>query len=224
MCGRFALSPQTGDIEKLVPGLRVEVDIPPRYNIAPTQDAASILNDDQKAVSYLRWGLIPFWAKDPAIGNRMINARAETVTEKPAYKGPFKKKRCLVLATGYYEWKKEAGSKRKIPYFIRLKSQKPFTFAGLWDNWTDENGKDVQSCTLITTEANDVTSEIHHRMPVIISPEARMDWLDSVAADVEKLSSLLVPYEEEPMEAYEVSALVNNPGNDTPECIKPVDG
>ena len=151
MCGRFSLSVQTKEVEKLVPNLKVYEDQPPRYNIAPSQNIAAVLNDGNNVLAFPKWGLIPFWAKDPAIGNKLINARAETLDVKHSFKHSLKKRRCLVFADGFYEWKKIKGSTRKSPFFIRMKSGDPFTFAGLLDNWRNPEGDYIQSATLITT-------------------------------------------------------------------------
>lgn len=220
MCGRFALSPKTKDVEKLHP-IKVDLTkITPNYNIAPSQKIACIINDNELKQTELIWGLIPFWAKDQSIGNKLINARAETIDEKPAFKNSFKKRRCLILTSGFYEWKKISGGK-KIPYFITLKSSSLFTFAGLWDEWTSPTGEIIQTATIITTDANQIMSGIHNRMPVILSPENSIIWLDMKSSE-KTLKSLLMPYDSRDMQAYEVSLLVNNPRNNAPELIEPL--
>lgn len=222
MCGRFALSAKTGDIEKLLPDSKITARIDSRYNIAPTQKIAAILNTNPFEINYLRWGLIPGWAKDSSIGNSLINARAETITEKASFKVSFKKRRCLILASGFYEWKSIPGEKKKIPHFIKLKSGDTMTFAGLWDSWRDENSNDINSCTIITTSPNELMAGIHNRMPVIVHPADRMLWLSN-SFDEKKMLDLLKPYESDEMTAYPVSNKVNIPGFDDESCLIPVD-
>ena len=218
MCGRFALSAVTSDIEKLQKGLVSKTEIKPRYNIAPTQDIAVIMNDLPNEVHSVHWGLIPFWAKEKSIGNKMINARAESVDQKASFKHPFKKKRCLILTTGFYEWKKEKGKNSKTPYYFHLLNDDIFTFAGLWSYW--EKGEEpITSATIITTEANDLVGQIHDRMPVIIGKNDWEKWL-STETKPEELKSLLKPFPSEEMDTYEISKKVNNPENDFPEIIE----
>ena len=225
MCGRFAFSAKTEDIERLLPEVKVDKEIPERYNIAPSQEVAAVINDRSNEITFLKWGLIPFWAKDPKIGNKMINARAESVRSKGSFKHPFKRKRCLVLADGFYEWKKEKGVSQKIPYFCRLKSGDPFTFAGLWDEWKDENDEPVRTFTIITCPPNELMKPIHDRMPVILNEECRKAWIEEgETSDPDFLEQCLRPYDADEMEAYEISRRVNSPANDDPEIIKPVDG
>ena len=175
-------------------------------------------------IDFFHWGLIPSWAKDPKIGNRMINARSETLAEKPSFRSAYKRRRCLVLADGYYEWQKIPGEKTKQPVYIRLKSQKPFAFAGLWEVWKGEGmDEPLRSCTIITCPPNAVLAEIHHRMPVILPADAYAAWLAPDDQSSEVLQPLLVPYADEEMEAYPVSRFVNRSANNSPECIAPVD-
>jgi putative SOS response-associated peptidase YedK len=214
MCGRFTLSAEIGEIiadENYV--LKFDRRFQPRYNIAPTQDVAAVLNDGERAVRLVRWGLIPSWAKDPAIGNRMIIARAESVAEKPSFRVPLRRKRCLILADGFYEWKVMAGRKNKQPFFLRLKSRKPFAFAG--------SGTPLTSCTIITTEPNELAASIHDRMPVILPRERYNFWLNPAEQPPEKLLPILRAFPAGDMEAYPVSTLVNNPKVDDPKCIEP---
>jgi putative SOS response-associated peptidase YedK len=168
----------------------------------------------------LRWGLIPSWAKDAAIGNRMINARAETVAEKPSFRRALQQRRCLILADGFYEWRQEG--KKKTPLFITLASREPFAFAGLWETWRPPDGEAIHSCTIITTTPNALMESIHNRMPVILAREAETTWLDRTITEPEKLLPLLVPYPETLMDAYEVALTVNSPRNDSPACIAPI--
>jgi putative SOS response-associated peptidase YedK len=168
----------------------------------------------------LRWGLIPSWADDPEIGSRMINARSETVAEKPSFRRAFKERRCLIPANGFYEWRKENGGKQ--PYYFRMKDGRPFAFAGLWESWDRHGGGEIQSCTILTTDANDLVSEIHHRMPVILPQEDYELWLDSTLREPDQLLPLLAPYPTNDMEAYPVSRRVNNPSNNEPGCVESV--
>lgn len=215
MCGRFTLI----DIDDIRERFKTEpIDLKPNYNVAPTQNIPVILNHQ---LSMFRWGLIPFWAKNPSIGHKMINARAETVDEKPSFKHSLQRKRCLILADGFYEWKKEGSSKR--PYRITLKNKELFGFAGLWDTWKSPAGDIVKSCTIITTRPNELMEGIHDRMPVILSRNAERVWLDQSIVDSVSLKSLLVPYPAELMVAYEVSEFVNSVKNNGPECLDPAE-
>jgi putative SOS response-associated peptidase YedK len=180
-----------------------------------------VQGDGKRTLELFRWGLIPWWAEDPAIGNRMINARAETLGEKPAFKNLLEKRRCLVLADGFYEWRKEG--KSKIPMRFKLKSGEPFEFAGLWDSWKQPDGSLLRTYTIVTTEPNDVLRPIHSRMPVMLSNDDALKWL-AVDDEIAHALTLLKPFPADAMEGYDVSPLVNNPLNDSPECIKPIEG
>lgn len=221
MCGRFTLRSKASDVAEVF-GLHEVPELPPRFNIAPTQGVPIVRlgEDGRRQLSLVHWGLIPFWAKDAAIGNRMLNARGDTVASKPAFRQSFLKRRCLVVADGYYEWQKTAGSKKQ-PYYIRLKCDRPFGFAGLWDRWKHD-GTAIESCTIITTNANDLMEPIHDRMPVIIPPDAYDIWLDPVVQEPERLQPFLSPYPAAELTAYPVSTVVNNPRNEQPECIMEV--
>jgi putative SOS response-associated peptidase YedK len=218
MCGRFTL---TVDINAI--GKAFNVSVPPslqsapRYNIAPTQNVVSILSNGTAQLDLLRWGLIPSWSKDESIGSKMINARAETLAEKPSFKRLLNAKRCLVVADGFYEWRKEQGG--KTPMYITLKEHEMFAIAGLWDTWRSPDGEQIRTCTLITTQPNELVASIHNRMPVILSNEAQKAWLDPSFHDEHVLSSLLVSYPAEEMSAHPVSRLVNNPHYDSAELI-----
>jgi putative SOS response-associated peptidase YedK len=216
MCGRYTL---TIDIKTVAEkfGVPASLDTSARYNIAPTQEVVSVMRNGASHLEWLRWGLIPSWAKDESIGSRMINARAETLTEKPSFKGLLRAKRCLIVADGFYEWKQENGS--KIPMYMTLKSGEPFAFAGLWDLWKSPGGEHIRSCTIITTEPNDLVASIHNRMPAILLPGAYADWLDPDIRDEQALSHWLAPYPAEEMTARPVSRLVNDPRRDSPELI-----
>jgi putative SOS response-associated peptidase YedK len=222
MCGRFTLTADPNELRAAFPFVNIPEDPQPRYNVAPSQPVAVVPNDGENKLDYYVWGLIPFWAKDPSIGNRMINARSETLTEKPSFKSAFRRRRCLIPASGFYEWKAEEGQKTKTPMYIQLEDGRPFAFAGLWDRWNSPDGSTVLSCTIITTGPNELVSQIHNRMPVILKPEDYPLWLDPGEPPVEKLSQLLAPYPSKEMKAYPVSRMVNKPDYDAPELIKPV--
>ena len=222
MCGRYTLKAiaeilaDQFDFEKLS-------DANPRYNIAPAQLVACVrfLPGSQKREGImLRWGLIPSWATDPDIGMKLINARAETVDERPSFRKSFRQRRCLVLADGFYEWRRE--ERIKQPYYIRMKDERPFAFAGLWEYWTNPDGQVVESCALITTAPNELMIPIHNRMPVIVDPDCYDEWLDPMQQEVAKLNALLRPYPAEYMMAYPVDRLVNNVSFDDSRCIEPL--
>ena len=225
MCGRYAMTLLPEELMGRF-GLEADFSYTPRYNIAPSQENPVVaIMENKRVIKLMRWGLVPSWAKDEQMGNRMINARAETVSEKPSFKRSLKTKRCLIPASGYYEWKELPESrptkKVKVPMYFRLKNDKPFAFAGLWDKWGRFDGKEVISYTIITTEPNSISEPIHNRMPVILREEDEALWLDHTITDTEKLLSMLKPYPSDEMEVYEVSKLVNSPRNDLPDCIKP---
>ena len=222
MCGRFT---QTALPEAIARQFEV-AELPlfiPRYNIAPSQPIATIRiepDTSTRKLVMLRWGLIPSWAKDPKIGSQCINAKAETVAEKPSFRSAFKKRRCLVVATGFYEWQVQGRTKQ--PMWIGLRSKQPFAFAGLWEHWKPAEGESLETCTIITTEPNDLMAPIHNRMPVILAPASYDKWLDPLFQQVESLTALLRPYPSEELTAYPVSTLVNNPRHDVPQCLEPV--
>ncbi|RCS53950.1 SOS response-associated peptidase [Bremerella cremea] len=221
MCGRYTLRARLNQLLQIY-AAESDVELEPRYNIAPTQDVATVRSTADSAtreLALLHWGLIPSWADDPKIGNHMINARGETVAEKPSFRTALKRRRCLVLADGFYEWKKEG--KAKQPHFIRMKDDGPIAFAGLWEHWR-KNGLTIESCTIITTSANKLMSELHDRMPVILSGNDIDLWLDQKVEDSKTLLPMLDPYPDEEMETYPVSTLVNSPKNESSECIEPL--
>ena len=220
MCGRFSLSTAIDLLAEHFEITEMPENFMKRYNIAPTQPVVVISTHPERRLDFFRWGLIPSWAKDPSIGNRIINARAETIAEKPSFKRSFKKRRCLILADGFFEWKKEG--KVKMPIHIRLKSKEPFAFAGLWDIWHSPDGEVIPSCTIITCEPNSLLKKFHHRMPVILTPDSYDAWLDHKIEDTDELLKLLKPYSAKSMEAFEVSTVVNSPARDLPECILPI--
>ena len=221
MCGRYTLIADLGDLAQRFEFDGSDFSYDPGYNIAPTESVLTVRNLDGREAAFMRWGLIPFWAKDPKIGSRMINARAETVAEKPAFRNALKKRRCLVLADGYYEWQKTPVGKR--PFRIVMRSGESFAFAGIWETWKDIQGNVVPSCTIITTAANDFLAPIHNRMPVILPRESEGTWLDPDTDDAVVLAHILVSSPGEDMDAYEVSKMVNYARNDGPEVIARVD-
>jgi putative SOS response-associated peptidase YedK len=220
MCGRFTLTIDPAELMEHFHLNAADEPVVPRYNIAPTQNVAVVLNESPERLSVVQWGLIPSWAKDPSIGAQMINARAETLTEKPAFRAAFKKRRCLVLADGFYEWRKEADGKTKTPMYARLKTGKPFAMAGLWEVWKTPAGGARRSCTIITTEPNELMSTIHNRMPVILPRDLEADWLDDNLQAL-ALLSMLKPYAADQMQVYPVSRRVNTPANDEPALVQP---
>ena len=221
MCGRFTLRASAQALKEQFP-LFDQAELEPRYNIAPTQQVLAVRQLPQAArpeFVQLRWGLIPHWADDPKVGYRMINARAETAASKPAFSTPFRQSRCLILADGFYEWKKKDGSKQ--PYYIRMKDGKPFAFAGLYSHWSKEETP-IDSCTILTTDANDLVRPLHDRMPVILDPAAFTQWLDPGQRKPEALLGLLRPFPSDAMTAIPISTFVNNARNEGPECVAPL--
>ncbi len=219
MCGRFVYAAQCDENQLAFPQVVFPNEIPLRYNIAPGQDITAIANTAEPWADAFKWGLIPSWAKDHKIGNRLINARGETLAEKPSFRTAFKRRRCLIPATGFYEWQRNSDGRTKTPMYIAPKSGTPFAFAGLWESWHSPEGQHIQSCTIITTEPNDLMAPIHNRMPVILQADAYNLWLDP--EERTDLQDLLVPYSPQEMIAHPVSTLVNSPINDTPDCLKP---
>jgi putative SOS response-associated peptidase YedK len=220
MCGRFARIVSNKKLREKY-RLKEIAELEPRYNIAPTQPVAVVrAAEGGNELSLLRWGLIPSWSKDAKIGYKLINARSETVAEKPSFRSAFKQRRCLIPASGFYEWQKQETG-RKQPYFIFPREGELFSFAGLWERWHDPEGEQVETCTILTTTANDLMKPIHDRMPVILDPTTERQWLDPRASG-DALQSLLVPCPAEWMEARPVSLWVNNPKNHGPKCIEPL--
>ena len=225
MCGRFTLFADPDDLQELFNlSAPPPAALAPRYNIAPTQPVAVVANGETRALELFRWGLIPSWAKDPAIGNRMINARAETLAEKPSFRTALKKRRCLILADGFYEWRHEGSASRKTPMYIQMKDGRPFAFAGLWEAWKSPSDREawIKTCTIITTTPNALVEKIHDRMPVILPPKAYDLWLSPGELPAEKTLPLLKPFAASQMKAVAVSPLVNSPKIDSPECVAPV--
>jgi putative SOS response-associated peptidase YedK len=222
MCGRFALTNTDAETLTATFELGSAPDLAPRYNIAPTQNVATVVRDTTgtNMLRLMRWGLIPSWAKDKAIGSRMINARGETVHEKPSFRAALRHRRCLVIADGFYEWQTQDGG-AKQPMFITLANRDLFGMAGLYEHWTDqETGEAITSCTIITTNANPFMKQYHDRMPVILPREQYAFWLDPGVTDAEMARALLMPYPADLMDAYPVSRVVNSPANDDPSLIE----
>ncbi|MFO1442913.1 SOS response-associated peptidase [Bacillus sp. Bva_UNVM-123] len=216
MCGRFTLFTE---FEKIINRFDIQASIDGEqysfnYNVAPSHSVLSVISDGNvNRLGYLRWGLIPSWAKDMKIGYKMINARAETLTDKPSYRNAFKKRRCLILADSFYEWQKSPD--RKIPMRIKLKNDEPFGMAGLWESWKSPSGDTIYSCSVITTKPNELMEPIHDRMPVILNPDDEKYWLDPTNENTTELSKLLKPFDYKMMEAFEVSNDVNSVKNNS---------
>jgi len=221
MCGRFTQAAPDDQIAELF-DLPSKPTLVPRYNIAPTQGVAAVRSAPagERELVVLHWGLIPSWAKDSSVGSRMINARAETLAEKPAFRAALRSRRCLIVADGFYEWQKLGA--RKQPYFIGLRDGGPFGFAGLWERWSGEGGEAVESCTIVTTSANETIAPIHDRMPVILERGDHAAWLDPAVGDPGRLLPLLRPLDPAAVRAFPVSLLVNNPANDVAACREPL--
>lgn len=230
MCGRFALAASP---DSIAAQFELPLDLPlfrhyaPRYNIAPTQPVAAvrISTAGEREIVPLKWGLIPHWAKDPSIGNRMINARGETVSEKPSFRNSFKRRRCIIPASGFYEWKQAPdNSKMKTPYFIHAEDGALFGFAGLWEHWmSKDDGSELESCAIITTAANAFMAPVHDRMPVILHPKDYADWLNPrLETEPRRLHALIAQYPGERMAKHAVDRLVNSPKNDSPACVQAV--
>jgi putative SOS response-associated peptidase YedK len=223
MCGRFTLTSRAEIIAETF-GVPVPPTLPERFNISPSQQVLAIREQPgsrRRELVALHWGLVPFWADDRKIGHRMANARSETVATKPAFRASFRSRRCLVVADGFYEWQARDG--RKQPYYIRLETGRPFGIAGLWDRW-DKQGEPLQTCTILTCDANESMLVIHDRMPVVIPPESFDTWLNPAEHDAGTLTRLLRPFHPDEMTAYPVSTLVNNVRNDSARCIEPLTG
>lgn len=220
MCGRFTLI-DLSQFTDLFPWIRPpQTPTSTRYNIAPSQPVAVVANHPEPRVEFFQWGLVPSWAKDPSIGGRMINARAESLAEKNAFKVPLKRRRCLVPASGFYEWKKNP-DQSKTPMYITRADGRPICFAGLWDVWHDPAGGELPTCTIITTAANELMASVHDRMPVILPESAYQQWLDPGEMTPEALKPLLTPLPADALRMHPVSRAVNSPKNDGPECIRP---
>jgi putative SOS response-associated peptidase YedK len=223
MCGRFTLNTSAQILAEFFQLAEIP-DIKPRYNIAPTQAIATVTiapEKMQRHFQFMRWGLIPSWAKDVKIGNQMINARSETVAEKPAFRSAIKHRRCLIVADGFYEWQPQG--KTKQPYYFQMADSQPFAFAGLWENWESTEGENIASCTIITTAANETVKPVHDRMPVILPEGDWEHWLDPAITNSQQVLPLLKPYDPTAMKGNAVSAIVNNPKIESPECIQAIE-
>jgi putative SOS response-associated peptidase YedK len=220
MCGRYAITSSPEAIRQLF-GYRAEAAFPPRYNVAPTQPVPVVRwAGGEPEFILMRWGLIPSWVKDPYSFSLIVNARGESVNEKPAFRNAMKRRRCLLPADGFYEWKAETGRKR--PYFVKRKDGGPLALAGLWETWMGPDGEEMDTVCVVTTRANGLVASIHDRMPVIIEPEAFALWLDCEHVDAATAGALIAPAPEHLLEAYEVSLAVNRAANDSPALIEPV--
>ncbi|MBK9317172.1 MAG: SOS response-associated peptidase [Acidobacteria bacterium] len=220
MCGRFTQRHKPEEIEDRFDVEPIELLQEARYNIAPSQPIAAIRQGEHREMFVCKWGLVPFWAKDPSIGNNMINAKAETLAEKPSFKRAFAKRRCMIPADGFYEWQKR-GKGPSQPFYVRLKAGELFAFAGLWEEWKSPEGEVLTTCTIITVEPNELIAGIHNRMAMILKPEDEAAWLDPKNG-IPEIANLLQPYPANLMEAYPISRAVNNPRFDDPSCIEPV--
>lgn len=221
MCGRFSL---TTELDALLERFQIEQTTiegyEPRFNIAPSQQIPAVIRAGHKnRIGTLRWGLVPFWAKNVSIASKLINARSETADKKASFKHALKKRRCLILSDGFYEWKQTEN--RKVPMRIQVRKGEPFAMAGLWEKW-DDGQRIHYTCTILTTEANELMEEIHNRMPVILTKETEKIWLDSSVNDVAELNQCIKPFASSEMSAYEVSTIVKSPKNEKPECIIPI--
>jgi putative SOS response-associated peptidase YedK len=222
MCGRFTLTLDPGELQALLDlGPFVHI-VQPRYNIAPSQPIPIVKDANKREVELYRWGLVPSWADDPNIGNRMINARSETAHEKPSFRAAFKRRRCLILADGFFEWHADQKGAPKTPYLFKLKNDYPFTFAGLYEHWQAPEGGELHTCTILTCPPNDLVKDYHNRMPVILGEEARWQWLLEDTNE-KALLDMLIPYPAEEMKCYPVSKAVNTPNNDSPEVLEPLE-
>jgi len=223
MCGRFTIAIDAEDLQTELALGQVPEDWKRRYNVAPGQNVGVVADPASRNVVWMCWGMVPFWAKDPAIGNQLINARAESLTQKPSFKYAFAKRRCLIVADGFYEWQKpQAGAQASRPFYYSLRSGGPFVFAGLWETWQppDDPESRLVTCTIITTSANALVAQVHDRMPVILTADDKWIWLQEQAPA--KLNALLKPAPDDLLQAWEVSRAVNDPKRDSPECIAPL--
>lgn len=222
MCGRFTMATPSPELARLF-DLEEMPTVAPRYNVSPTQNVLGIRargeDGSQREAAWLRWGLIPGWAKDPSIGARMINARSETAAEKPSFRTPLRRRRCLIPADGFYEWRRTGSQKQ--PYLVRVRDGEPFAFGGIWDVWRQGDDVVIESCAILTTEPNDLMVSIHDRMPVIIRPEEFDLWIDPSMQKPGDIAHLMAPFPASEMDAIAVTTRVNNPANDDPQCAVP---
>lgn len=217
MCGRYALHSELNVLQQQFNLDISRLDYSPHYNIAPSQQVLTVTGNGKRRAESMRWGLIPFWAKEQKVGYRMINARSETLGERPAYRSSMRRQRCLILADGFFEWSRKG--KGRTPMYIYMASGEPFAFAGLWSSWTSPDGSEIRSCTIVTTDANEAISPFHNRMPVILSPETESLWLDPYTETLADLCHLFKSAPTDLLEVYPVSTMVNSPQNDTPDVL-----
>lgn len=221
MCGRFTITLPASVIQEELELGEMPPGWEPRFNVAPTQPIPVVKDEKDRKVEWMYWGLVPSWAKDVSIGQKMINARSETLSEKPSFRTAFQRRRCLIVADGFYEWHRPSGkSGPAIPFYFQQKDKRPFTFAGLWEYWTSSQGDELVSATIITCQANPLVAEIHPRMPVILPEEHRWEWLKPQSP--EQLKRMLMPFDENQMTGYEVSRKVNSAQTDAPDLIEAV--
>jgi len=221
MCGRFTLTVSPEELQAAFPNFHIPGDIPPSYNIAPSQPIPVVVNDGDNKLDFYRWGLIPSWTKAENFGKfTLINARSETIAEKASFKSSFRRRRCLILTDGFFEWSKSTSGKSKTPYYFTHKDQSPFAFAGIWDLWNSPEGDSLRSACIITTTPNAIVKPIHDRMPVILPPEKYSEWLKPEEGQPEDFQSLLTSYPADLLQAYPVSTFVNSPKNNSPQCIQ----
>jgi putative SOS response-associated peptidase YedK len=222
MCGRFVQFSSLRTLERYFPIDSVAAEVAASYNVAPTQEVLAIIRQKNNRLVKLHWGLVPSWAKDLKGAPRLINARAETVAQKPSFRAAFKRRRCLIMADGFYEWLGQKGSKQ--PYFITLPSNSPFAFAGLWETWQAPDAHDddpaYKSCTILTTASSQAVNALHHRMPVILHPEAYTDWMDPAIHEADRLEKILQNHHVRDMQYYPVSKFVNRVQNNSAACIE----
>jgi putative SOS response-associated peptidase YedK len=220
MCGRFTLTLTPAEIQQSFELTEIQPELQPRFNIAPSQHLAVVTDGKIRNLELMKWGLVPSWAKDVTIGNRLINARSETLAEKPSFRNAFARRRCLILADGFYEWQRKGENRSgSIPHYIRMKNGNPFAFAGLWESWKSPKGEEIRTCVIITTTPNELVAQIHDRMPVIFDTSTCWLWLQPNPVPV--LQNMLVPFDQKRMEEYPVGRTVNDPTCDTLDCIKP---
>lgn len=221
MCGRFTLHHAAEDLAGRFAVEQSLLDLKPRYNIAPSQPVAAVLQRESRVLAALQWGLVPFWARDPAIGNRLINARAESLATRPAFRSAFARSRCLIPASGYFEWQRSG--RARVPMLVRRADGEPFAMAGLCERWTTPEDGILRTCAIVTTAPNPVAAAVHDRMPAILTPDAEEIWLDRDLADLDALARLLRPYPYGDLVVHPVSTRVNRPDVDDPSLIEPVD-
>ncbi len=220
MCGRFTLTIDASQIQAEFPWVVVPQQVTPRYNVAPAQPVAVIANQDAARLDFYLWGLIPSWTKDITAAKGIINARAETLAQKPSFRSAYLRRRCLIPADGFFEWQSLPAARGKQPLYFKMKSARPFAFAGIWEMWHGADGSEIRSCAIITTTPNELVAMAHNRMPVILPPSAYSTWLEPGERKPDQLQSLLQPYPAQEMTAVRVSNAVNNPRLDTPACIR----